>query len=298
VKQLLTAIPGNKLVAHVARVSAIIATAVLLLTAPRDASAQVGYSRQLTLVGPGDPNFDALLNANYPGLEDLDSFKAIRPYLAILENETSHAAKAFAIEYDFQSDGAVPSRVMNVHFIQEHFEAGEDRWALGPGEIRLIAPNLHLAPVEYPSRRNVLNGLFAGLLSSPHLTASAVVVDAVIYDDGAYTGLDHYNLLQKYKAVRDAEHDESVAVTQLITSGATDDAIVAALNGDVQAATVVNTSRPDENGGLYAMEYTLDRGHEAQKLLSLYRRVGSVGLKARAIQESKFPHETITPLSQ
>lgn len=67
------------------------------------ASRQSTSPRQLTLIHPDDPEFETLLNGNFPGLESLDGYAIFRPYLVLLRNDTSHIVRAYMMRWERQS---------------------------------------------------------------------------------------------------------------------------------------------------------------------------------------------------
>ena len=50
------------------------------------------------MIRPDDPDFDTLLNGNFPGVERLAGYAIIRPYLVLVRNDTAHLPKAYSIE--------------------------------------------------------------------------------------------------------------------------------------------------------------------------------------------------------
>jgi hypothetical protein len=263
-------------------------------------SSQTGASRQLTLVHPEDSAFDSLLNANFPGIQNLESYGAIRPFLVVLRNDTSHRGRAYVIQWEIQrSDGMLDG--LQAHHIQKPFAPGKDRRTLVPSEVRLISPFFDLSPAEYLAQKSSLGSWMTAHSSlRPYsfvniLTITATV-DAVIYEDGTYVGTDRFQLLTRYQALRDAERDESAAVLQLLSANPAPADIVALLERDAQAGLAVKLSPARDANTLYVMEYPLQRGYEAQMLLALYRQSGLQALKDRAMVVASYPRETIARL--
>lgn len=277
--------------------------AILLCAAPTTTVAQSGASRQLTLIHPDDQGFDALLNDNFPGFEKLDGYAALRPFLVLLRNDTSHAASAYSLEWDLQTSSGNLNREFVSYIQRDHLLAA--RFPFGPGELLLLSPNLAVNPTEYslwnPGDQAKILSMRASHppYSSPNIYAASitVVVDAVIYDDGGYAGADHFQLLTKYQAARDAERDEGASVVQLLDSNASIDDVVAALNADAQSGRAARIGLTTAPAVLYAYEYALRRGEEAQWLLHVHKRGGGIEtLKNRATSMANYPREMISPL--
>lgn len=180
---------------HIAFFVSVLAAASALSSGARPRP-QAEAPRQLTLVQPGDSQFDALLNQYYPGLANqLAAYQTpVRRYLVLLQNQTAHWARAYSVEWTFQSalGGGAPQQ-QHRNYIQGESGTEVDRDALAPGQVRLVSMTFDISPSQY--RR--YSGGFLGMLSNVAgrqigggLPVSAAM-DAVVYDDGGYTGPDH-----------------------------------------------------------------------------------------------------------
>jgi hypothetical protein len=279
-----------------ARMVLVFVLPVLFYVAPVGASAQSTGSHELTLIHPEDEAFDSLLTQNFRGFQDLEDYRAVLPFMVVLRNDTSHSATAYAISWDIQSSGGMVNRLV-IEFIQKHHEPKTQIRAFAPGDIRLISPIFNLSPTQYLSQRNALSqklAVFSPLppYSSTDIKSIKATVDAAIYDDGAYAGLDRFELLREYQCTRDAERDVAESVLKLKGSEAPVSEIVASLERDAQAGLNANTSR-GERDAIYA----LHRGEEAQALLNLYSRRGLDSLMARAVATTQHPRENISRVS-
>jgi hypothetical protein len=266
----------------------------MALSNPMYLSAQTPSSQQLTLIKPGDGDFEPTLTANFPGIEDLNGYSAIQPFLALLRNDTLHFASAYLVEWDTSfSDGQL--RKLGISFIQKDSKAS-DNIAFAPGKLRLVSPAFNVSPEEYMGMKQFLGSLISTMgsrapFSSANVVSINATVDATIYENGTLIGPDRNHLLIKFQAIEKAEHDEAASVMTLLSSNAENAAIVAELTTDVQAGHV-STARGDSSS-LYAFY----RGREAQALLNLYQHRGVTGmadLKARARRVANAPQVAIS----
>jgi hypothetical protein len=259
-------------------------------------SAQTPAPRQLTLIHPDDPDFDTLLNGNFTGVDNLDGYSAIRPYLVLLRNDTAHSIRAYAIAWDIQSSNRMVSRLGD-EFVQRHQEPRTRLRAFTPGEIRLVSALFDLSPEEYKSRLPGIIKLLPGWtahppFSSTNIKSVSASLDAIIYDDGAYAGPDHFLFLTKYQCIRAAERDLGESLLKLMDSKASDQEILALLQQSAKAGLTANTSGRDRESicALY-------RGEEAQALLARYRSGGMDSLMTRAWALTQYPREILTRIS-
>jgi hypothetical protein len=255
-------------------------------------------SRELTLISPDDPQFETLLNANFPGLENLVGYQGMRPYLVLLRNDTPYAVSALTVEWDLQKETSYQLRTRNV-FIQKHFEPARETQPFVPGELRLLASNsINVSSTEYARTRGA--GAIAFFLShgpppvkNAHVVAS---IDAVIYADGKYVGPDRNHLLERFRAERDAEREEGASVLRVLSSNPTSSDILAALQPNQQPGFTLNGSPTNDPGLLYTRELAFNIFQDSQSLLSVYRRGGIGALSARAAAMANYPQETVSPL--
>ncbi|MGH9775896.1 MAG: hypothetical protein ACRD50_13215 [Candidatus Acidiferrales bacterium] len=272
---------------------------IFLWMTPSIASAQSGPSRQLTLVRPGDGGFEQLLNDNYPGFENLDGYAAFRPYLVLLRNDTSHSARAYAIEWNIQSSSGLSHFRARSYFMQEHNAPASMRGAMAPGELRLISSLFDVSPTEYKKRADGIANVLSTFSSHPpyssaNIESVDVSVDAVIYDVGAYVGSDHFQLSMRYQCLRAAEHDVAESVLKLMDAKAPTADVVALLEHEVQAGRAANAGRGRDDQVSECAYYRLK---EAQAFLAAYRRGGVDTLMAKAWAVIQHPSEKISPLA-
>ena len=129
-----------------------------------------------------------------------------------------------------------------------------------------------------------------------------VNVDMVIYADGTYAGADHSLLLERYRAITDAQHEISESVLQLLNANAAVGDILSTLGQD--SAVPTNPSIPPRPGvdpthdpaREYASQHAFQTRQIAEQLLGAYRRGGLGALKqlATAMAEAQ---PTLAPIT-
>lgn len=263
------------------------------------AFAQTPLSRLLTLIQPNNPNFDTVLNQNFPGLQQLAAYQNMRPFLLILQNGTSYPVEAYAVTWETRApDGHIMRS--QVSYIQKHYLPRTELRPLIPGETRLLSPYFNIGPAQYLVQHDTVGQLMASVTAhspivSQHLfTSVAAYIDSVIFADGAYTGPDHFQLVLRYQALRDAERDEANSILPLVESNAPAEQVQEALRQDAEKGLRVKTvpGHPDHDA-----LYTLYRGRQAQQLITAYKSGGYSILQQRAEAMAHRPKKTLTPLS-
>ena len=274
--------------------------ALLLLpgvAAAQTSAAQPDTGHKLTLIGPNDPGFEELVAQNYPGLEDTEGYRAMNPFVALLRNDTTLAARAYVVAWDVASPGIVNH--LKSQFIQR------DRLAataapFRPGELRLVSGLFNLSPSEWKTREWAIAKFMPNWTShlpytSTNIQSIKASVDAVIFEDGAYDGPDRFSLLTTYQCIRAAEHDVADSVLKMKDANTTTADIVAMLERHAQAGLDAGpgTSRGDRESVC-----ALYRGEEAQTLLGHYRKGGEEDLIVRAWAKANRPREKIVRVNQ
>jgi hypothetical protein len=247
-------------------------------------------THQLTLIHPSDPGFDSLLTANFPGLENLDGYAVYRPFLVLLRNDTSHAVRAYLLQWEARSFNGEPFRLADLIERNDPGPASE-RVALAPGELRLISDHFDVGPKEYQSKHqhNWVATMMAQAGANPRYASAdpasvVAAVDAAIFDDGFCVGADHRQIFVRYQRELDAEHDLSDALLRLLDQKASEADVVAFLRAESDAAAKANESL---SGSPFI--YAFYRGRQAQFLLTLYHRGGIASVMTRAWQVSQRP---------
>lgn len=266
-------------------------------TAVLGASAQtVAPARQLTVIHPDDADFDLLMNKNFFTFDGLADYRAIRPFLILLRNDSAHSIRAYAIAWDIVSSNGAVNRFAD-EFVQRHQEPTARLRAFAPGEIRLVSALFDASPEEFQARLPGITKLLPGWtahppFSSTNIKSMSVRLDAIIYDDGTYTGPDRFLLLTKYQCIRAAERDLGESLLKLMDSKAPEGEILALLQQSAQAGLVANTSRRDRESicALY-------RGEEAQALLAVYTKGGMESLMTRAWALTQHRREELSRVS-
>ena len=255
----------------------------LVCLAPFGAFAQSGSSRQLTLIHPDNPEFETLLNSNFPGLERLDGFAIFRPYLVLLRNDTSHIVRAYMMSWERQSSSTGRPQPIN-SFVERYDPApAVERAALAPGELRLVSPTFDVSPKEYQSIHShnwVALQLSTRQAHPPYsLTDTQSITTSVdaVFDDGSCVGADHREFLERYQRELDAERDMAQEVLRLLDAKTSEAEVLSFLKSESDAAAAASTAQSGD-----ASIYAFYRGRQAQTLFTMYRRGGMEKLMTQA----------------
>ena len=262
------------------------------------AFAQSQGTRKLTLITPEQPDFEAVLSANFPGIQEFDAYRMVSPFLVVLRNDTSHPAEAYAVMWETRAPDGHILRAQN-QYIQQHSSPRTELRPFKPGEVRLLSPWFTLSPHQYNVQHEDIARLLSSMASSSKVisqhqfTSVTPTVDAVIYDDGGITGTDRFQLSLRYQCLRDAERDEATSVLQLIETNAPSKEIMDHLRqeADQAHATKASPKRRDR-----ASLYALYRGREAKHLMAVHKVSGDRGLRQRVELSAQIPQKTLTPL--
>jgi hypothetical protein len=264
---------------------------------------QAAGTRHLAIITPDNPGFTKLLAEFYPGIEDISGFSTVRPYLVMLRSYSSIDIEAYCLQYRLVNTDISSYNPGCVRFIHDRYapKTNNDSRPLQAGDIYLIAPTwLRASPQDYVTSRAAISSsiseLATGVYSEEHPVVQSVIIDAVIYADGSYSGPDTTFLLESYKAALDAQKDENTAILQSIDSGMTEEAITHLLTSDINAGLSVDLSPTHNPVILYQQDYKDRRGREAQKLLSIYKQRGLRNLKSFVRSNVARRSLTFTPL--
>jgi hypothetical protein len=250
---------------------------------PSRGSAQTPASRQLTLIHPDDPEFESLLNANFPGIELIEGYAIFRPYLILLRNDSAQEVRAYTIEWQSAKSETGFVRRTEAHFVEKYNPAlPSDRGAFAQGELRLISPLFDVSAAEYPAKKSwvelsISTGSTHAPYASTDIKSVTASVDAAIFSDGIIAGADSHKLLLRYQCRREAERDVAAALLKLLDAKASETEVVNFLEGESQAGQQANTSQASHD-----TVYALFRGQEAQHFLTLYHRGGIEAVMERA----------------
>jgi hypothetical protein len=264
-----------------------------------NASAQTPVSRLLTLIQPENPDFDTVLNQNFPDFQKFDAYQKIRPFLAILQNGTSYPVAAYSVVWETRApDGHIMRS--QIHYIQKQFLPRTELRPFRPGETRLVSPYFNIGTTQYLLQHDSIGQLITSLVSnspimSQHLfTSVAAYIDGTIFEDGSYTGPDHFKLVLRYQALRDAERDEANSILPLVEANAPASQIQNLLQQDADKGHTLRTvpGHPDRN-----TLYSLYRSREAQHLMIAYKNGGYTLLHRRTEAMANRPPKTLTPAS-
>jgi hypothetical protein len=268
---------------------------VMVCMVPTWALAQVSPSRHLTLVRPDAQEFDTLLNTNFPGIARLDGYATFRPYLVLLQNDTSLPVRAYMVTWETRLPTGATRRTAN---LVERYDPSPTsmRVALAPGQLRLVTPVFDVSPQEYQSNPH-LHSWVAALMSAQQthapysLTNTSITssVDAAIFGDGLCVGEDHYQVFTRFERELAAEHDLAETILQLLDAKVPETGIVTFLKNEVEA----NTNASVSQGGSASM-YAFHRARHAQNLLTLYRQGGLENVMAQSWKVTQQPQQQLS----
>lgn len=190
---------------------------ILSVLSPCEAEHLRNGAAQLSLITPGDPSFDLVIDENYPGLTTSSIYPALRPSIAVLKNDGLVAIKAYAVEWQTtRVDGthytiftAYLSRLESLHISPP---------PLRPGDIRLISHWFSLSPTQFVNV-NVFMQTYATAITSELLPrASTPTLDGAAFSNGEFDGPNSSGILQAYRYARNADHDAAVDLLEKISS--------------------------------------------------------------------------------
>lgn len=254
---------------------------ILICTIPSSVAAQASAPRTLTLIRPDDPEFEALVADKFPGVQSLQNYARLKPFLLLLKNETPHWATGYAIEWNIRTSNGSVHRQPFI-FLQRH-DPEMQRKVIAPGEVRLLSPTLNVGPEELPARlQSIANMPMHPYTFKNIVTSVSALIDGVVYEDDAYTGPHPENLVRRYQALRDAERDLGTALLQAFDSDPSADNILGFLSNETRR---VDSSSGEDPASLYRME----RWQESQSVLSSFRAGGLAGLRQRAREMAQRP---------
>jgi len=274
------------------RAGLFILVALLLLpgvAASQAPSAPPDTGHKLTLIGPNDRDFDSLLTSNFPGIDLLDGFRVVRPFLVVLRNDTSHAARTYMMVWDREVLGAPGARPLNAFFTRYDPAPAVSRVALAPGELRLVAPTLDVSPEDYRGKKHswvasVMHSAGEGPPYSMADTKSVIPSVDVVFDDGACTGANRHQTFERYQHEIDSERELAEQLLQLMDARKSAADIVAFLKNESDVASSVGAGQVGEAG-----VHAFFRGGHIQKFLSQYRSGGIEAMMTRAWAITRYP---------
>jgi len=167
----------------------------------------------MRLIAHDDNEFETTLNEKFPGVLSHELYPRLKPYIALLHNQTSVAAKAYSIEWNFTDTADGNKRQQLAFIILKHRTSKALSPIIKPGDLRLISPYFHTSPAGYAAKGRTLNAFIPRDVSLPDADAVSVAIDCVIYAHGTFTGPDNHELRKHYIAIRNAEHDEAYSVS-------------------------------------------------------------------------------------
>ncbi len=264
-----------------------------LCITPVCARAQSTPPRQLTLIRPDDQEFETVLEEKYPGLQNLDCYAIVRPFLLVLKNSSSHSAVAYAVDWQIVTSGGMLHHQPSF-FVHRNGAPANQNKILGPGEVRLLAPTFNVSASEYAAGPQAVSALPTSVppYTFANITSIASSIEAVVYEDGAYSGAHPDKLLARYVSINQAQRDIGNILFQAITDSSTSADIDDLLNSELRSLTAADQGEDPQS--LYRMA----RWREVQSLRSVLRSGGVPLLKARVSAMTQFSPVKVWPLPQ
>ncbi len=170
---------------------------------PAPAGARSGVALVLGVTGQSEPAFARRLAASFPGVAG----STLAPYSALLiTNKTDRPIRGFTVRW---------SSGNNAFLVHRFARSGRNNLAtaarpvLRPGETRLVAPYVALAPRSPRARRPLPSRSVAAhwLEAERFGTGFDVTVDDVLFADGTLVGSGGSSLERQLGAAWDAERD-------------------------------------------------------------------------------------------
>ncbi|HUK18063.1 MAG TPA: hypothetical protein VLW65_16675 [Bryobacteraceae bacterium] len=228
----------------------------------------------VALIQPGDAQFRALLDANFPGFADSPSFAQMQPLLALLVNSDSLSKTAYSVRWSIgHSDGWVDH--MDKLSLPRPFAAHAP--TIRPGQVRLLSPFFSLSPADYRRMGNVESLFPASIFAqSGAVSKVSAALDGVVSEDGTFFGQDDTSLRTRYACFARAEHDEGVLLANSLQTSPSAGEILAALDRQIADGLAAG-------GKLDAASlHTYYVGQVAQTVRNFVQQNGTTGLNGRA----------------
>jgi hypothetical protein len=159
-----------------------------------------------------DNEFETTLRDKFPGVLGHEIYPRLKPYMALLHNQTSAAAKAYSVEWNVTDPVDGSKQQLLAFVIRKHRTSKALNPIIKPGDLRLISPYFHTSPAGYTAKGRTLDAFIPRDISLSYADAVSVAIDCVVYAHGTFTGPDNHELRKHYIAVRNAEHDEAYSV--------------------------------------------------------------------------------------
>jgi hypothetical protein len=236
----------------------------------------------LTLIQSGNSGFEGLLDTYFPGVSSLPNYQALGPFLVIARNDTPLTAKAYAIEWHIHYPDGTISSIVTRHFATRLMFPLQMK-SIKPQDMRLVGPLLNVNPAEYQKYFVANPGVLAQIYQAhqlppvPNGGSVDAVIDGVIFADGSSAGPNNLHLWERYVAARNAEHDEALAVFNLLKASTPPAEMLQVLRRRLQRGRAANFPENEEKTW-----YLEARASTARDLLRIWLRQGSDALLTAA----------------
>jgi hypothetical protein len=249
---------------------------------PSSASWVSTSDREVDFIRAADSRFANLVGELYPGLLNDPEFESIMPLSALIVHKRGRPIKACSLDWAVTTPSGTYQGVIFFYLppgmrrLQKKGAtlSSAQRPLIRRGQCALVMPYGCWSPSYYKGhsqpdwtslRQKNPTGAFLESQVASAAGGPYIGIDGLIFADNKIAGNDAHNLSRRIRAVRNAQHDESLAIFKLISAGATDTAI----NARLLAAATLPRLPIDGPPRWYAQA----RKHHAQLLLKLAARL-------------------------
>jgi hypothetical protein len=219
----------------VAMLGSVAAVAMMPLRSFAKAAAQPAIQPKqpsLKVIGSNDPAFAALLEQNFPSLNQHHSFAKLQPAMAIVQNTGRVKVRAFALRWTLVNPDGTSKELVRRYMrgaarIPTRRVVTGQATFLRPGEFAVATPLFSYSSATYQRRGGKLNlSMIAPqqrkarsfVRKAANASATTVGVDGVI-SRRMVAQESSRNLARHYTIYRNAEHDEAISLLASDTSG-------------------------------------------------------------------------------
>ena len=259
----------------------------------------------LTIIGPSDPYFDALLSAHLKG-EPNEVIDRLKPFSFFVENKSKQTVVAYMVQWCFTTPDGItqcyrqslsnPRALMDGDNLSEDMMKQSGR--IKPGATRffsLVAPDgsggfsVPARPEELeqlkrgalPDRDTLFQRYSAELSKYSDLTVS---IDGAFFDDGTFVGPDTAGFFDETKAQISAKYDLLNEIARGLSKGKSKDEIFKDLVDTANQPEVRLNSK-----SAAADYYNYYKRHSADEILRSRNFVGDEKALAIALIPTKKP---------
>jgi hypothetical protein len=237
------------------------ATAVRATTAtrPTASAAMPVPGRDVAIVAPNDAQFDSTLDSLFPGVSELPEFRAVRPLVVIVKNDSAFPVNAFGVRWIVDTPNGTTSDI-EMPVVQGGGGRPEangsaltgEHAVLRPRESELVSPYFHFDAGYLEGFLNAsrlsgvgAGGIFRAAAGEPLLAeikggaSVQTSLDGVLFADGVFAGPDASKLCERVQSEQQAGVDEGKWILSILGTGLTDQQIKDKLSEQIYAGASV-----------------------------------------------------------